>query len=165
MAGLEGAIARLRDTDARRSDIPAYVALGEALHWVFAVDDTLAGRKQPDRKKYFEARNNSQLGKVVAGMAYVRNLAVHQLAVVGGFHGAVYPSHDLYPRDDLYPSAGVLTWRPFDDLPVPDEPEKNERDDHYRRLLAGKPVLDGLEAARRYLARAPQHDLGGQAFK
>ncbi len=163
MAGLEGAIARLRDTDARRSDIPAYVALGEALHWIYAMDDHFA--TQSGNKKYYEERDNSQLGKVVAGMAYVRNLAVHQLAVVGRFQGAVYPSHDLYPRDDLYPSAGVLTWRPFHGLPRPLRREKYGRDAHYQQLLAGQPVLGGLETARRYLADAAQHDLGDQPFK
>lgn len=154
MAGLDGAIARLRDTDARRDDVPAYVALGEALHWVFAIDDTLAGSTHPDRQDYFRDRNQSEPGKVVAGMAYVRNLAVHQLAVVGHFHGTVYPSDDLFPTEDLYPSAGVLTWRPFDELPGPDKPEGHARDAHYRELLAGHPVIDGLEAARRYLASA-----------
>jgi hypothetical protein len=110
----------------------------EASMWVAALDSTLT--KQLGNSNYYERRDADHDGRVIGGLVYVRNLLGHQLAeqIDRGWQPVVSPDGDavvIIEADETTTPVGVhggtLVWLPFWELPPPDEPERNLRDETY----------------------------------
>ena len=145
---LHAAIERVR---ACSEDTPATeIAATEAIWWCSALDDWHRGRLGD--RSYFALRSSSREGGVVRGLAYVRNLSAHQLALGPGFVTVGEPLVPFTPTwdEDLGEIVRIglqpveIRWRPIAELPAPERPERHRRDDAYSQCVAGRPLLDPL---------------------
>jgi hypothetical protein len=151
--GLQQALLRLKDSLTQPGGDPL-VALAEILTWAYSLEEWHRVRVQGMGRDYYLARDAVPDGQVAAGLIYVRGLVAHQLALVGSL---VTRSSQLG-----VPSAqpGVMQlgvdntdewrWKPLQDLPGPGKPEKHGRDQLYQAHLAGRPLLEPLQAVERF---------------
>ncbi len=141
--GLEKALTRLQKS---ASHDEQQQATSEILGWLYQLEEWHKTRLQPAR--YYQARDASKSGQVVGGLMYARGLVQHGSATVeelveGAFDQNAFSANAF--------DVGILTWKPFADLPPPGRPETHNRDELYQKRLEGKPVLETLIEGRDFL--------------
>jgi hypothetical protein len=151
--GLQQALLRLKASLTQSGGEPL-VALAEILTWAYSLEEWHKLRLQGLGRAYYPARDAVPDGQVVAGLIYARGLVAHQLTLVG--------SLITWSSQLGVPSAqpGVMQlgvgnteewrWKPLQELPAPGQPEKHGRDQLYQAHLAGRPLLEPLQAAVRF---------------
>jgi hypothetical protein len=174
ISGLEGAILRYNNSLGSESRIVARVTVGEALWWITAADEFIRKRisNAMNLKEYSAKIQGTIAGRRLAGLAYLRNRAGHQLAAVLN-QSIATPTTDFdVAQDDgsvkTYTVIGRITvdMKPFDISPTegyffasldslpPSDPkfsEKLNRDACYEELVARQPVAKVLEAVTKSL--------------
>jgi hypothetical protein len=128
LAGIDGAILRLNETEG--DAFRAYLATGEALFWIGALDDVLL---DIDGHAWRARR-----GALVQGLKYARNVAAHEL------DAWVQPAEDLWSDrwwDDWYDFA----WRA---MPEPRSEQWRRQFAAYQERIEGRSVRDTLADAR-----------------
>jgi hypothetical protein len=128
---------------ASENEDEALRALDSALDRAHSLEDW--HRRRLGEKRYFAERGKTTAGRILAGLMYVRGLTHHQLAITGDLT-------DTFSNTFTH-MFGTLTWRPFNQLPAPDKPERRARDERYKAHVQGQPVLDTLKAAQRFLTK------------
>jgi len=123
-----------------QSERDALKALDGALDRAHSVEEW---HKHRLGTRYFEGRNKSKAGQVLAGLTYARGLTHHQLARTGDLVDAYSNTYS-----DLY---GTMKWRALVQLPPPHVKEKWDRDKHYECHVQGQGVLDSLKLAQTFL--------------
>lgn len=121
------------------------IALTETVVWVVALDDLLV-KSDPG---YGSRKAQEPNAAVLLGLHLVRNLGVHQVAVVHEtVAGTRYPRR--YPR-----SYRSVTWRQTSELPQPDRGyERPHLELAYDEHLAGRQVWPTIDAAQLFLREA-----------
>ncbi len=167
--GLERAIDRYSLALNGGRGIDARIAAGEALWWVSAADEFLRTRvSQMKAREYYPAIAKTEDGAMLAGLAFLRNRAGHQLTValdvqsepknipfeVVQEDGTVQSHHltgvvrkSLNPHD-FAPLSGFF-FQDFKKLPPADQghDEKSGRDICYADVVAGRSVDEVLRKA------------------
>jgi hypothetical protein len=133
--GSDGAFKRLL---AAADQQEALVALTEALNWLHSLEEL--HRERLKDKRYFDERSKTPDGRTTGALVYARG-AMHHRLVNWSPLGEAYS--DYYT--DMYE---VLVW--VDSAPELD-PKGKGRDAYFDALVAGKPVLDTLDKAYRFL--------------
>lgn len=137
LRGLREASARFDEHEGTDED-GMFVALTETVVWVAALDELL---ETDDAYQVRKAADVEAAG-VMAGIRWVRNRGVHQVAAVHHVvEGRSYPMR--YPKR----FASVM-WRPSEEVP------KGRSDlgrSEYDELLAGRQVWPTIAAARQFL--------------
>ncbi|MFJ4673009.1 hypothetical protein [Kitasatospora purpeofusca] len=129
-------VARVRLNEAvsaDRSPHECFVPAMEALYWAMTLDEQLS-KLDP---KY---RDSEEPGRrLMHGMRYARNQATHALPLLleRSEEGLTFPLS--FPLEFVR-----MTWKPVEDLPVPERPSaRQER--CYRELLEGETVRKTLD--------------------
>ena len=174
MVGLAESIGRYRDGLGTSKGIAARAADGEALWWIASADEFLRKRVSHGMPlaDYSLRIQQTAAGRRFAGLVFLRNRTGHQFAaaLVKSYvsQSASYNvrtedgslttvpveielSTDMRPFDDS-PSDGYL-FGPLTSLPQADArfQERYNRDACYDELVAGRPVVDMLNATERSL--------------
>ena len=188
MDGLARSIGRYRDGLGTSKGITARAAVGEALWWIASADEFL--RKRVSREmaltEYSLKVQQTAAGRQFAGLVFLRNRTGHQFAAalmksyasqsvsynVRAEDGSVTAvpvrvelSTNIRPFDDS-PSDGYL-FAPLSSLPLADArfQERYNRDACYDELVAGRPVVDVLNATERSLNDAVSFKWRGSSLE
>jgi hypothetical protein len=164
LRGLKGGVQRLHAANEGLlrggGGVPISIALSEALYWVAALDESL--RKSTNA--YRTRRKADPSGEAAGGLVYARNLNTHRLVSPGRMESTM--GTPIVQRDPggairvIWGEGGIfavqMLWRPFEDLPLPDTrfPERQGRNEMYRRAVAGRPLTVPLDAAVDWFTRA-----------
>lgn len=143
--GLQQATLRLHNAHWHREE-DAFVAIVEAVSWVVALDTVLedASVDRRDAQEYKRERNDSDDGKTVIGMKYVRNHVHHAADMLNWvFVNAVV-------GNSTYGLRSFWMWTKLQDLkPQPSRQYTSGRG-LYASHLGGHGVLDTLLDANRF---------------
>ncbi len=112
----------------------AYAAVAEAVWWVAALDEQLAGRYGDP---YRDARNEDPNGRVVIGLRWARHRHSHQLPLTIRFEEGAFLPLSLPLR-----LSRTFLWRPTSELPTgrPSHEELAAYTAHVAERTAGEPV-------------------------
>jgi hypothetical protein len=146
LASLDQACARCAAAMSAADDAGTFAAVNEALMWITALDDAHERRVGNAKEKYKTARNGDPDGAVVSGLRWARGRGLHQLAILLTRHSG--------------PTA--LPWEPFGRLQWgfrafargPSQPAKHKKpvlEEVYDKAVRGRPVLDPIRRAQRWL--------------
>jgi hypothetical protein len=134
LRGYEEAVARFKPSAAIKDADSAFIALFEALNWTASIDD---GLRYPD---HLELR----------AVRFARNCVHHQWADAVILTGGI-----AFPMR-LPVAIPPMTWVWRDTLPPPVDPQKlttyERQRPRYENALAGRPVIDTLEALSDFFA-------------
>jgi hypothetical protein len=154
--GLQQAMIRLKGslTQSGCAGGEPLVALAEVLTWAYSLEEWHRARLQGMGRDYYSARDTAPEGQVAAGLIYARGLVAHQLALVGSLvtrsSQPGVPSAQLGVVQLGVGNTDEWRWKRLQDLPRPDKPEKHGRDQLYQAHLAGRPLLEPLQAVERF---------------
>lgn len=145
--GLQQATLRVQDAHWHRPE-DAFVAAAEAVSWAVALDNILAkvGHMSLSPTAYKKQRSESEDGKTVIGMRFVRNQA-HHAAELFDFVCAT----SVIGATQFGLRAGWM-WTALDDLEPLLDPEQTDGKGLYGSFLGGRSVLDSLLNANRWFA-------------
>lgn len=157
-AGLTDAVEHLRQRLADSEAGDPLLSLDDVLDDLYALDQYHSKRLED---AYWTQRNSSADGQTLAGLIYARGLVTHGQAEVArlvtitrkqnvhvlGRRGGGRRGGGSFHYSRGASTSTELSWRPFDDLPLPDEPERHGKDVNYQQHVAGKPVLSTVETA------------------
>jgi hypothetical protein len=122
------------------------VSFAEALNWAYSLEEWHEAQLKRVGVDYYARRDADPDGEIVAGVIYARGLVAHHLVRVG-----LVASLERYYDD--YGAYGNLIWRPFSELPAPDQPEKHGRDDKYKARVQHKRLSLTMHAVERFLTK------------
>jgi hypothetical protein len=122
-----------------------YASLGEALWWIFALDEHYCRLGAND---YKELRDRDEDGQVVFGLRLARNRVGHRMALM--------LQDPRVEADVLLPQISLeqLRWRRYEDLPLVGKRwESTSQEAAYRRHLEGQAARYSLRRANHFFVR------------
>lgn len=151
---LAGALERVKAAGQRTPDLE--IAATEGLWWCSALEDWHEARL--GNAAYYALRD--EVGGVVAGMVWARNLAAHRLTFVPRFIDIGEPAIPFVESwdEELGETVSVglqwveIRWPPRNQLPAPSSPDKHRRDLAYDQHVAGRTLAETLEEALQFFA-------------
>ncbi|MDP9227239.1 MAG: hypothetical protein M3P18_26000 [Actinomycetota bacterium] len=161
--GLEEALGRLRErVSARANPTAVLVSLGEALGWLYALEEFHTGR---DSHAFYAGRAGDPGGETEAGLIYARGLFTHGLNPSGELSLRSW-AETPFTQLRRASSGGQIVlirpmilpdylWKPLAELPPPGEAERHGRDRFYETHVQGYPLLQPLEIAARWITTLP----------
>jgi hypothetical protein len=144
--GLRKALNRLDNRIDNPQTGDPLIPFAEALSWAYSLEEWHESQLSAIGVDYYARRDNDSDGKVTAGVIYARGLVTHQLAQVSALVD-VYT--DTY--SDVYGDVRKWKWRPFFELPPPDQAEKHGRDRKYEDHVQNQLMVKVMRAVERFL--------------
>jgi hypothetical protein len=130
-------------------------ALRESLACLYELRVYREGNSHQERTAYRERAASSHGGKHAEGIVWLRGKKTHELlAKIAPTIVGLYPSEHTFPGQYTYPRTN-LTWAPARAMPLVTGDVEVARRRLYEDLVQGQPVLEGLQAARTFLACDP----------
>jgi hypothetical protein len=153
--GLREALRRLRSRLAKPDGPTPHISLGEVLAWCYSLEEYHKNRVP----NYYATRDNSTDGRTLGALVYARGLFAHSLIATAEL--VLPPSYTrrILPGDRggsvtyADPIVSSDVWKPLP--PAPPHVNPYGRDGFYRLHVEGKPILDPLNTARRFLTALP----------
>ena len=142
--GFHGARIRFLAAAPLGNEVAGFVAASEALWWACTLDEQLRTENW-----YRPLREQQADGRLIQGLAYVRNRTTHALPMT-----LRSTDPDTEPDGSTY---GVIVWRALTELPEPSEHHRQGQQE-YSELIAGKQVAGTLDSVARWFA-ALQNDM------
>jgi hypothetical protein len=153
--GHSEALQRLRDrlNDPGMGD--PLISLAEVLEWSYTLDEYHAKQLGANYRKTIRAASDD--GETQAALTFARGLFTHSLTHVGELvmmqtiRPAGYPGGRRAGNIRIVAVPKGYHWKLRAELPPPDPGLVKGRDLLYDNRVAGRPLLDPLEAAARFL--------------
>jgi hypothetical protein len=153
VAGLRGAYDRY--VHAHREPVPmheeAALAVAEFVNNACALDEMLGGLKATP---YAARRDAGKDGRVLPALRFVRDRAMHQVALAAGMQFIIrFSDHESTPPAL---TGASMYWRPLTEIRQPTDgrettPEYKKRQAAYQDQLVGRDPVVALSAALRFL--------------
>lgn len=164
---LDASLDALQEADDLNDEDAVWTALHESLN---ALHQCEQRAKRADQLSYFRRRDAATNGQIAGGLIWARGLIEHHDAEMRArlFRPFAIAREDHSPQPLVYRPANAgetamvfvddVLWPDRRSLPTPGRRYKaHQRDTYYDLLVAGRPLIEPLRAARSYFATA-EHD-------
>lgn len=126
-------------------------AIREALGHLYTLREFRAGQQNKRRKiaepLYLRQADKDPDGRITEGLVFIRGQLVHQVTKLVG----VKTTSALSAR--VTATFGVLAWLRLEEMDL--NSSIGDQTEYYKMFVAGRPVIDTLDAARRFLVESP----------
>lgn len=146
LTALDQACARCASAMSAGDAAATFAAVNEALMWITALDDAHERLVGNAKEKYRTARNGDPDGGVVSGLRWARRRGLHQLAILLTRRNG--------PTARPWETFGRLQWGFSAFARGPSQPAEHKKpalEEAYDRAVRGRPVLDPIRRAQRWV--------------